>query len=93
MNNIGVIQGTDGLTKTYYDRNGKTVAKSYSESYELRLSDLSTRHIGLKTDYASLKAESANLKLEIERLKYGKSVDGETYEGEVIDTLSLEIIN
>jgi hypothetical protein len=85
MNNIGVAQGTDGLPKVHHDKNGKTVSQIHIESYELRLSDLSTRHTSLKADYGSLKSENANLKLEIERLKHGDSVDGEVYEGKVLN--------
>ena len=93
MNNIGVVQGDNGLPKIHYDKKGKTVSGIHRESYELRFDDLSTRHTGLKSDYASLKRECANLKLEIERLKHGNSVDGEVYEGEVIESPVLKIIN
>ena len=84
MNNIGVIQGHDGLPEIYRGKDGKSVSETHKESYELRFADLHARHMNLKAESSGLRTENANLRMEIERLKHGNGVDGDIINGEVI---------
>jgi len=93
MANAGIVQGINGYPEVYNNREGKTLMAQHAESYEMRIKDLSTRHVSLKADYSSLKEENAKLRLEIERLKHGDGVNGEVYEGKLENTPLLERIN